>query len=62
MYINGPQKELVPKIPVKVVEFDEIVEWSRKLAEKIRESGWQPDVIVAIARGGYVPAASSATG
>jgi hypoxanthine phosphoribosyltransferase len=56
MYINDPQRELVPKIPVKVVEFDEIVEWSRKLAEKIRESGWQPDVIVAIARGGYVPA------
>lgn len=46
----------MPKIPVKVVTFDEIVEWSRKLAEKIREDGWQPDVIAAIARGGYVPA------
>jgi hypoxanthine phosphoribosyltransferase len=46
----------VPKVPVKVVTFDEIVEWSRRLADKIKESGWQPDVIVAIARGGYVPA------
>ncbi|MGC9130195.1 MAG: phosphoribosyltransferase [Pyrobaculum sp.] len=46
----------MPKIPVKVVTFDEIVEWSRQLAAKIRESGWQPDVIVAIARGGFVPA------
>lgn len=46
----------MPKVPVKVVSFDEIVEWSRLLAEKIRGSGWSPDVIVAIARGGYVPA------
>ncbi|AFA38362.1 phosphoribosyltransferase [Pyrobaculum sp.] len=46
----------MPKIPVKVVTFEEIVEWSRTLAERIRESGWQPDVIVAIARGGYIPA------
>ena len=46
----------MPKIPVKVVSFDEIVQWSRLLADKIRASGWQPDVIVAIARGGYVPA------
>lgn len=46
----------MPKIPVKVVSFDEIAEWARKLAVKIKESGWQPDVIVAIARGGYVPA------
>ncbi len=44
------------KIPVKVVSFEEIVNWSRELSEKIRESKWQPDVIVAIARGGLVPA------
>ncbi|AET32894.1 phosphoribosyl transferase [Pyrobaculum ferrireducens] len=57
MYINAVVSSInVPKIPVKVVTFDEIVEWSRQLAAKIRESGWQPDVIVAIARGGFVPA------
>lgn len=44
------------RVPVKLVSWEEIVEWSRGLAEKIRESGFQPDVIVAVARGGYVPA------
>lgn len=46
----------MPKIPVKLVSWSEIVEWSKGLAEKIRESSWKPDVIVAVARGGYVPA------
>jgi len=46
----------LPKIPVKLVSWSEIVEWSKGLAEKIRESNWRPDVIVAVARGGYVPA------
>lgn len=39
-----------------MVKWDEIVSWARKLAENIRSSGWSPDVVVAIARGGYVPA------
>ncbi len=29
---------------------------SRKLAEKIKESGYQPDIIIGLARGGWVPA------
>ncbi len=44
------------RIPVKLVTWDEIIEWSWSLADKIRESGYKPDVIVALARGGYVPA------
>ncbi|WP_069807166.1 phosphoribosyltransferase [Vulcanisaeta thermophila] len=44
------------KVPIKIVSWDEITEWSRALAMKIRESGWRPDIIVAIARGGYAPA------
>ncbi len=44
------------KVPVKVVSWEEIVEWTRGLAKIIEESGWMPDVIVAVARGGYVPA------
>ncbi len=44
------------RVPVKLVSWDEIVEWSRGLAEKIESSGWKPDVVVAVARGGYVPA------
>ncbi|MEM2444196.1 MAG: phosphoribosyltransferase [Sulfolobales archaeon] len=33
-----------------------MVEWSRELSKIIRSSGYKPDVIVAVARGGYVPA------
>ncbi len=44
------------KVPVKLVTWDEIVEWTRQLARIIRESGYKPDVVIAIARGGYVPA------
>ncbi len=29
---------------------------SRKLAEKIKQSGFQPDVVIGLARGGWVPA------
>jgi len=47
---------ILPRVPVKIVEWSEIVEWARGLADKIRESGYSPDVIVAVARGGYVPA------
>lgn len=46
----------MPKVPVKLVSWNEIVEWARGLAEKIAESGWKPDVIVAVSRGGFVPA------
>jgi len=46
----------MPRIPVKLVSWDEIVEWSWCLAKKIEESGYIPDVIVGIARGGLVPA------
>lgn len=44
------------RIPVKLVEWNDIVNWAWELAEKIRLSGYKPDVIVALARGGYVPA------
>ena len=44
------------KVPVKLVNWDEIVKWSWGLARKIRESGYIPEVVIAIARGGYVPA------
>lgn len=46
----------MPKIPVKLVTWNEIVDWTRKLARKIIDSGYQPDVIIGIARGGVTPA------
>ncbi len=44
------------KVRTKLVSWDEVVDWSRELARKIRESGYSPDVVIAVARGGYVPA------
>jgi hypoxanthine phosphoribosyltransferase len=35
---------------------DEIYDMSLKLADKIIESGYKPDLIIAIARGGFTPA------
>jgi len=46
----------VVKVRTKLVSWDEVVEWSRELARKIRDSGYKPDVVIAVARGGYVPA------
>ncbi len=46
----------VPRVPVKLVSWDEIVEWSYGLARRIKESGYKPTVVIAVARGGYVPA------
>lgn len=45
----------MPKIPVKVVTWDEIVSLSNKLADILKEK-YAPEVIIAIARGGLVPA------
>jgi hypoxanthine phosphoribosyltransferase len=44
----------LPKIPVKVVKWEDVAQWSTDLAEKIRDK-YSPDVIIAVARGGLVP-------
>jgi len=46
----------MPKVNTKLVKWEEVVEWCRRLAEVISASGYKPDLVVAIARGGYVPA------
>ncbi len=46
----------MPKIPVKVVTWDDVTNWTFKVAEKIKEQNYQADIIIAIARGGMVPA------
>ncbi len=46
----------MPRVPVRLVSWEEIVEWSKELADKVKASGYKPDIIVAVARGGYVPA------
>ncbi len=46
----------LPKINTKKVTWEEIENWCKKLSEIILESKWIPDIIIAISRGGYVPA------
>jgi hypoxanthine phosphoribosyltransferase len=45
----------MPRVKVKLVSWEEIVEWSRGLANIVKSSGFKPDVVVALSRGGYVP-------
>lgn len=42
----------------EVLSWEDMYEYARVLSGKIREDKFKPDVIVAIARGGYVPARS----
>jgi hypoxanthine phosphoribosyltransferase len=42
--------------PCQLVSWDEAYRLSRKLAYEIKSSGFHPDLIIAIGRGGYVPA------
>lgn len=42
--------------PCELLSWDDMYEYGRILAGKIREEHFKPDAIVAIARGGYVPA------
>ena len=44
------------KPPCEFVSWNRTYQWARQLAGNIQASGFKPDVIVAIARGGYVPA------
>lgn len=44
------------RVKTKLVTWDEIVDWSFNLAEIIKKSGFKPDIVVAVARGGFVPA------
>ncbi len=44
------------RIRTQLVSWEDVVKWSRGLAVKIKASGYVPDVVIAVARGGYVPA------
>lgn len=43
-------------LPVQRVTLDEVVTHCDQVARQIRESGFQPDTVVAVARGGFGPA------
>lgn len=39
----------------KIVTFDEVYRMTKKLAESIKTSGYQPTTIIGLARGGWIP-------
>lgn len=43
-------------LPVQQISTDEVVSASDRLARRIRESGFAPDTVIAVARGGFMPA------
>ncbi len=43
-------------IPAKIVTWDEIADWCASLGRMVAESGFRPDSIIGMARGGWVPA------
>ncbi|MGQ9759896.1 MAG: phosphoribosyltransferase [Candidatus Methanomethylicaceae archaeon] len=46
----------MPKVNTKKVDWEDVEKWSRIVSDTIMKSGWKPDVIIAISRGGFVPA------
>ncbi|MDH5806115.1 MAG: phosphoribosyltransferase [Candidatus Methanomethylicaceae archaeon] len=46
----------MPKVNTKKVKWEEVEKWCKEVSDKILDSGWKPDVIIAISRGGFVPA------
>ncbi|WP_297520141.1 phosphoribosyltransferase [Thermococcus sp.] len=44
------------KFPAKLASWEDIERWAREGAWKVLEEGWEPDVIVGLARGGWVAA------
>ena len=45
-----------PPIPCELVTWNRFHNLARQLVRKVRDSGFQPDTLVAIGRGGYMPA------
>ena len=43
-------------IPVRIVTWQDVVDWSKRLSKKIIDTDYHPDVIIGIARGGVTPA------
>lgn len=43
-------------LPVRAISLDEVVAGADRLARMVRSSGYQPDTVIAVARGGFMPA------
>ncbi len=44
------------RMKCKIVTFEEVHDMVRRVSEKVKASGYRPDTIVGIARGGWIPA------
>jgi len=55
-YVFSYDNEILMKFKCLLYSWDDIQKLCKVLANKIKSSGFKPDVIVAIARGGWVPA------
>ena len=42
-------------LPCRLITWEEAYQLSRRLSRLIKSSGFRPDLIIAIGRGGYVP-------
>ena len=55
--MNSVNKEhSEPKPRCEIIGLDKVYKLAKSLSENILDAGYQPDVIIAIARGGFVPA------
>ena len=56
MSLKGFSNVMPTKFQCELISWDCVTSLSYKLATQIREDGFHPDIIIAIGRGGYVPA------
>lgn len=47
---------MIEKFHCKMVSWKEIEFWSKDIARKVMESGYEPEIVIGLARGGLVPA------
>jgi len=47
---------MAAEFPCETITWERFHTLARRLSERIKSSGYRPDVVIAIARGGYVPA------
>ncbi len=46
---------MAEKFKCRFVTWEDIVRWTKDVAKKVKASGFRPDVVVALARGGWIP-------
>lgn len=54
--MTGPNYTKKGQFRCQLISWSRVVRMSQKVANMIRSSGYEPDIVIAIGRGGYVPA------